>query len=835
MPLKYRPPYLPIDNVGKKRRDWAYLVPVEDGKPKDPGMPRMRDVFNNFTCERTGDGKLVVKGPFTEGYYMFWVYGDLNDYPVWKHFHRDRTLSMAHPRHDEFASGKWREPGPVVGPIFFNQYGLDGKPPFIRVSGDAVSGGDNLLTFDLKEMKEGRFNGEYLFQITKPGVTEVVLDGSEMWGLSADTITLEPIDLEERHRIKLKPLPERVKTHPRLYFDAGELEHLRKERNTNANARIYKELWDSWIEKAIEGADTKDEGLWHPEGRERIFETDRLVLCAFGYLMEADERCLKAAVEALEQIIADDYEWPVVDNHVAMVMGAIQTGYDWLYHALTDDERKRTESVMAARAEEGYRMKLVDRYYRQNHYMTTTYFSVGVTAFLLWEKMPEEVERWGAFARTSLERTLALCPDDGSWQGLWNYEMVSLVPFVEMLRQMTGEDMFQRESFFRNTGHFWLQRKRGDWRWHEGWDGSGRQTQNECPWIYKFAAASQDPVLQWAADGIRPILLDKSDWRFAQPQRRVFEYLWRDPDLKPDPPTQEDLSRHFSDGGITFMRNGWEKESIVFDTRCGPRLGHTALSQGELSSYGHPPQNMNTIHLYAYGEGLLSGRTGGCGTMTLPCSTVIIDGCGQDGEGSFFGEGAPVMPRRTAYARHFIHADDYDYVEGVATTSYPKELKLTNFTRRILYLRPDLFVIVDELAAEEPRLFQWRLSTEGQFRIGDERGRFTLEKGTAALDILVALPPHWTSVLGEVPLSQGYCSDLAERVNYLGIEAPHKVFETTFVTLLAPRRLEQREKRPRASVKRDGDDLGVTVAIGKRKWVVTFGSSDETEKRVEVS
>jgi hypothetical protein len=192
------------------------------------------------------------------------------------------------------------------------------------------------------------------------------------------------------------------------------------------------------------------------------------------------------------------------------------------------------------------------------------------------------------------------------------------------------------------------------------------------------------------------------------------------------------------------------------------------------------------------------------------------------------------MPDRTAYAGHFLHADDYDYVEGVATTSYPKELKITNSTRRVLYLRPDLFVIVDELAAEEPRLFQWRLSSEGCFRVGEERGRFVLEQGGAALDILVASPPRWTMVLGEVPLSQGYCSDLAERVNYLGIEAPHKVFDTTFVTVLAPRRKGDPERRVEAEVKREGEKIRVVTSEGKRKWTVVFGSGERTEERVEV-
>ncbi len=833
MPLKYDLPYLPLTNSGYKRRNWAYLIPVVDGQPPEKGLPRMRDVFNNFSVVRDGES-LRIHGPFTEGYYMFWVYGDVGAYDVKKHFFSDHVVTMAHPRHAEFSTGAWRDPGPVQGPVFFNFYGKDCRPPYIRVSGEGVSGGDNLLTWDLREMRQGRFNGEFLFRIMRPNVTEVILDGTEMRGLTADVITLEPIDLEERHRVKVQPLPERGTQHPRLYFDEKTLQQIRESRHKNANAPIYKKLL-ALMNQAAATRENKEGGLWHPEGRERIFETDRLVLCAFGWLMEREEHFLKAAVESLEQIAAPDYAWPGVDNQVAMVMGALTAGYDWLYNDIPEELRHRVEDVMAEKAEEGYRMKLLDRYYRQNHFMTTVFFSVGAAAFVLWDKRPEEAARWGAFARTSLERTLALCPDDGSWMTLWYYELLSLVPFVEMLRQMTGENIFQREPYFRNAGAWWLYQRTGDWRWHEGWNPAHRNTQNECPWIYRWAGEFQNPVLQWAADGIRPIVLDRTDWRFAQPQRRVFEYLWRDPELVPEPPKKSDRARHFSDNGQTFIRSGWEPDALVFEMRCGPLLGHTAFTQGELGSYGHSRPDMNVIRLYAHGVDLLSRYIESFGNTTHTCSTVLVDGCGQLGPDSFYGEGGTPLPGQTGYARHFRTTPDFDYVEGVASACYPPELKVRNFTRRILHLPPGLFVIVDELAADEPRLFQWRLVSSGNFRSESERGRFTLERDPAVLDILVASPPLWTQVIGEEPLLQGYCSGLDERQNFLGIDAPHTAFETTFMTLLSPRRISDPVTEFSAIVSKREDGLGVDIRCNGNAWSVIYTKEEETSRRVIVT
>ncbi len=832
MPLKRHLPYMVLANQGKRRRDVAYLIPIEDGQPRATGLPRMRDCFANFRVRRTEDGRLIIKGPFSQGFYEFWVYGQLSGYDPWKHFISDYLVSLADARAEAFTAGRWRDPGPVTGPWFHNIYGHDCSCPYVRLAADGVEGGDCLLSFEIDEMEAGRFSGELLIKIAKPGVTELVLDGAEMRGTCADLITLEPVDLSERHAHPVTALPDRVKTHPRLYFDARGLERLRAERHANANAGIYADLL-RLIEEAVKGIDSKEAGLWHPEGRERIFEADRLVLCAFGYLMEQDERLRDAAIESLIQIIGEDYEWPVVDNHVGMLMGALTTGYDWLYHTLSPEQRARAAAVIAQRAEEGYKMKLVDRYYRQNHFMTTTYLTVGATGFLLWEKTPEQAQRWAAFARTSLDRTLALCPDDGTYLSLWGYSMMSLVPYLEMLRQMTGEDLCATHPFFRNTGHHWLYQRTGDWRWHEGWDPNSRNTGNECAWIYRWAAAFQDPVLQWAADGIRPILLDRCDWRFAQPHRRVFEYLFRDTNLRPKAPGREQLARFFPDADQTILRSGWDKDAIVFDTRCGPLLGHNALTQGELGSYGHARLDQNSIHIYACGEDLLSRYGGGYRRSTHPCSTVLVDNRGQIGEG--IPMSGPLLPQQTGYSRHFIQTDEYDYVEGVATRCYPEELELRNFTRRILYLRPDLFVVVDELAAARPRLFQWRLASLGKFTAGTERGRFTLRKTKAALDILIAYPPQYTSLSGETPEVPGYCSDLNYVINFLGIEAPHKVFETTFVSLLAPRPADAPARRIGASVNREDENLVVELTMDDRQWTVTYSQADQTDRRVKVS
>lgn len=87
-------------------------------------------------------------------------------------------------------------------------------------------------------------------------------------------------------------------------------------------------------------------------------------------------------------------------------------------------------------------------------------------------------------------------------------------------------------------------------------------------------------------------------------------------------------------------------------------------------------------------------------TLKMGHSTLLVDGAGQNGIGSgTLTEG--------------ILSPDYDYVKGSAPDSYidlmTEQSILNKFDRHIAYVKPGYFVVMDDIGADSPHLYEWSL------------------------------------------------------------------------------------------------------------------------------
>jgi hypothetical protein len=76
-------------------------------------------------------------------------------------------------------------------------------------------------------------------------------------------------------------------------------------------------------------------------------------------------------------------------------------------------------------------------------------------------------------------------------------------------------------------------------------------------------------------------------------------------------------------------------------------------------------------------------------------------------------------------------SDGFDYVLGDATAAY--EGRLTRALRHVLFVKPGLIVLADELAAPQPSSFQWMLHGQAEFTLDPTRQRLTLDRETAGV------------------------------------------------------------------------------------------------------
>jgi hypothetical protein len=135
-------------------------------------------------------------------------------------------------------------------------------------------------------------------------------------------------------------------------------------------------------------------------------------------------------------------------------------------------------------------------------------------------------------------------------------------------------------------------------------------------------------------------------------------------------------------------------------------------------TWSHGYESQNAFLLYAFGERLLirTGRRDSYGSRhhkewmwhTKSVNSITVDGEGQVGHS------------QTAKGKiaAFYTSDLIDYVEGEAAAAY--DGRLDRFTRRIIFVKPEVVLIYDTLAAPKSVTFEWRLHSPVEMTINGQ-------------------------------------------------------------------------------------------------------------------
>ena len=168
-------------------------------------------------------------------------------------------------------------------------------------------------------------------------------------------------------------------------------------------------------------------------------------------------------------------------------------------------------------------------------------------------------------------------------------------------------------------------------------------------------------------------------------------------------------SKEFSWAGFYVMRSGWLRDSNCLIFRAGP-IGFAHCHQDKLS-----------VVCWPYGRELLFDDGGGSyeksdrrayDTSTFAHNTVIVDGqpqMRQTVDPSANVSKAPIDA-------HWQSTPAYDFAEGVYDDGYGAVgHRIATHTRRVLFVKPDVYVIADTLApidaADHTYQARWNLFT----------------------------------------------------------------------------------------------------------------------------
>jgi hypothetical protein len=528
-----------------------------------------------------------------------------------------------------------------------------------------------------------------------------------------DDVRIEPIaalSLLEKYRLDpLPPALARVRgVHPRLYLTAEGVAALRRAVQTT-HADMWKELQAQADRAARSGPPAYRERDSY-SGDEQLWQRsvgNTMPVLAMAHLASGDAKYLDAArAWALASCSYPTWGLGRTDGmdlaagHQLLGLGLV---YDWCHDGLGDDARRTIRDTISRRggamfdAAAGSRAWW-RRSYLQNH-LWVNVTGMAAAGLAVFDEV-DGADRWAGLALEKFRRTHeALGPDGASHEGVgyWQYGVEYMLKFMALARDLLGED-FYGHPWWKNTAAYaqYTVLPRAAWR-----RDNCIVDIADCPrgnWygpdylLRGLARAYHDGRAQHLAAEV-----DAAD--ISAPGAPWLNLVWFDPAVAPRPPADLPTLRHFADMGLVSARSDWSGREALVVFKCGPVIGHEA---GQRFTYdpggGHVHPDANHFVLFAGGEWLIRDD-GYRAKSTATHNTLLVGGRGQMGEGRMWLD-ASVPLARKARPRVIVAESSpaLDHFAGDAAQAYPPEARLTRYVRHILFLKPDVLIVLDDVA-----------------------------------------------------------------------------------------------------------------------------------------
>jgi hypothetical protein len=330
-----------------------------------------------------------------------------------------------------------------------------------------------------------------------------------------------------------------------------------------------------------------------------------------------------------------------------------------------------------------------------------------------------------------------------------------------------------------------------------------------------FAAQAQNPYWQWYVDAHREPA--------APGAAGYIEFIRAAllPPVMPQKPTALPTSRVFRGVGQAFLNSGLlgAKDNVSLLFKSSP-----------FGTQSHGYEAQNAFQLSAFGQRLFvsSGERDVYGSdhhkgwmwETKSVNSITVGGKGQ------IKHSPLAVGRITA----FHTSAGFDYLQGEAGRAYDPALK--RFTRSILFVKPELIVILDRLEADTPQTFEWLLHAPTPMTIhGQDDIRVENQNASARVSFLApaGLKLSHTDRFAPPP---------RERVKltqyHLTAQTAAPARKQRFVTILRPHRTgESVPDRARLEPAQGGYILRAALAEGE--VVVHLRVGDDTSAEGDMS
>ncbi len=542
-------------------------------------------------------------------------------------------------------------------------------------------------------------------------------------------------------------LNEYANVHPRLLVDADRVSEIQSSIGTDAR---YASIWQE-VKSVADGFAAAEPPAYYlssglDDGWQRSVGYKTASLAA-AYLFSGDEKYSAAAQRwALASCSYPTWgreHYEGIDLAASHQLFALSLVYDWCYDALDADARDTIRDTILLRGKQLYVSVRADwRTYWMSQRLQNHFYiglnALGTAGMAVFDIEPAAVS-WVQEAVDGYRLTFDTLASDGASLegfGYWTYGLESMLAFCDNARRLVGEDFFS-SPWLRNTAAYAAALTLPEEAWSPAMshvdiadsDRDNSQFTGPDYQLRKLAGEYGDGRIQTLANQL-------NDANLTYTTNNWYNLIWYDPSVAEAPISELPTFAYFDDLGLVSARSDRDGSESMLVYKNGPYAGHKASEMRAGQSLpdwgaGHVHPDANSFVLFGNGEYLLRDD-GYSPKYTQNHNTLLIDGEGQLGEGSTWFNyssadegGAPEI--YTAYSTPAL-----DYMVGDAAAAYAADSGLAQYTRHLIYLKPDMLLVVDEVETTGAHDVELRFFPEGQ-SLSQSGGVLTFTGGSSRL------------------------------------------------------------------------------------------------------
>lgn len=519
---------------------------------------------------------------------------------------------------------------------------------------------------------------------------------------------------------RINPVPAALESvrniHPRIYLSKQRILELRDAIKTT-HAWLWEEIREQADRAVRRGAPDyiEDDGR---SGSEQLWQRNvgnTMPLLAMAYVVSGEKKYLASAREwALASCAYKTWGLDRTDGmdlaagHQLFGLGIV---YDWCFDDLDQEARQMIRDTLVRHTSAMYEAAAMGKIwwhksYMQNH-LWVNICGMAAAGLALFDEVDNALE-WIGLPLDKFQKTMKALGEDGASHegvGYWEYGVEYMLKFMHLARERLGVDMYDND-WWRNTASYrlYLSLPRNAWT-----SRNNIVDIADCPrgnWygpeylLRRLASEYRDGHAQWAAEQIDESNVDS-------PEARWFNLIWHDPNLQAIPPENLPTLHHSQDMDIVSSRSDWTGNESLIVFKCGPFIGHKAIQEFTYDpGGGHVHPDANHLVLFGGGEWLIRDD-GYRAKWTKQQNTLVIDGKGQLGEGRMWFAGSePLRLKSDPRVIKVESSPKLDHIAGDATDAYAKDLGVQRYVRHLLFLKPNVLIVLDDISLDNPKTME---------------------------------------------------------------------------------------------------------------------------------